>query len=140
VGPLIGPIDHVGVAVTSLEAALPLFRDALGFRHHETETVETEKVRVAILYAGESRVELLEPMSAESPISKFLESRGPGIHHLAYRVADVAGEVERLRAAGLRFIEPAPRPGAQGCRVAFLHPKSAGGILTELVERLPERR
>ncbi len=130
-----GTLDHIGIAVTSLDNGLPTFVEGLGFRCEETETVASERVRVAVLFSGSTRVELLEPTSEESPISAFLKKRGEGVHHLAFSVLDIESEVERMRAKGILFIEPAPRPGAQGTRVAFLHPKSAGGVLTELVER-----
>ncbi len=105
----------------------------------ETEEVPTENVKVAILFSGETRVELLEPTSEKSPISGFLKKRGEGIHHLAFSVDRIDDEVTRLRGSkGVQLIEPAPRPGAQGSKVAFIHPKSAGGVLIELVER-PKR-
>lgn len=133
---MISGLDHIGIAVADLAEGLRNYVDRLGFSHHETEEVPTEKVRVAILGAGSSRVELLEPTSPDSPIARFLEKRGQGgVHHLAFGVDDAQAEVTRLREKGVRFIEPAPRPGAGGCLVAFIHPQSAGGVLLELVER-----
>ena len=125
-------IDHLGIAVRSLAEAEPLFRTLLGQECMGHEEVASEGVRVAFFQLGEARVELLEPMSSESPLHKSLEKRGPGIHHVALQVDDVPAEVARLKAAGLTFVGEAPRPGAGGCQVAFIHPKSAGGILVEL--------
>jgi len=132
---LIGPLDHIGVAVPDLGEALKLYVDALGLRHVETEEVTSEQVRVAILHAGDTRVELLEPTGDSSSIARFLAKGRKGVHHLAFSAKDVQGEVTRLKKAGVKFIEPAPRPGAQGAKVAFIHPESTGGVLVELVER-----
>lgn len=132
-------LDHIGIAVKDLNAGLRAYVDQLGMRLMETEEVPTENVKVAILFSGETRVELLEPTSEKSPISGFLKKRGEGIHHLAFSVDRIDDEVTRLRGSkGVQLIEPAPRPGAQGSKVAFIHPKSAGGVLIELVER-PKR-
>lgn len=132
-------MDHIGIAVKDLNAGLRAYVDQLGMRLMETEEVPTENVKVAILFSGETRVELLEPTSEKSPISGFLKKRGEGIHHLAFSVDRIDDEVTRLRGSkGVQLIEPAPRPGAQGSKVAFIHPKSAGGVLIELVER-PKR-
>jgi methylmalonyl-CoA epimerase len=127
-------IDHLGIAVRDLAAATKKFETLLGVPVGGTEEVPTESVRVAFLQVGESRVELLEPTSESSPIAKFLEKRGEGIHHVCLSVTDIKAEVERLRAAGLEFVGAAPRPGAGGHQVAFIHPRSAGGILVELSE------
>jgi methylmalonyl-CoA/ethylmalonyl-CoA epimerase len=132
----IGNLDHIGIAVTSLKDALAVYQKSLGFHLHEIEEVPTEKVKVAILTSSETRVELLEPTSSASPVAKFLESRGGGVHHLAFAVREIEAEVERLRNEGVKLIEPAPRPGAQGSKVAFIHPKSTGGVLIELVQRV----
>ena len=128
-------LDHIGIAVRSLDRSLLTYRDQLGFRYEATEEVPTEQVRVAILYSGQTRIELLEATSERSPISLFLTKKGEGIHHVAFAVQDVQTEVDRLKKVGTIVIDPAPRPGAQGCKVAFIHPKSTGGILMELVER-----
>ncbi|HLG18811.1 MAG TPA: methylmalonyl-CoA epimerase [Bdellovibrionota bacterium] len=134
-------LDHIGVAVESLEKGLESYSKKLGFHHHHTEEVPnteevpTENVRVALLFGGPDRVELLEPTSDQSPIALFLKKRGPGVHHLAFRVDDIEKEIARLRGEGVQLIEPAPRPGAEGAKVAFIHPKSTGGVLIELVER-----
>lgn len=125
-------IDHLGIAVRSLAEAEPLFRALLGQECQGHEEVASEGVRVAFFQLGEARVELLEPTGPESPLQKSLDKRGPGIHHVALQVDDVAAEVTRLQAAGFVFVGEAPRPGAGGCQVAFIHPKSAGGILVEL--------
>jgi methylmalonyl-CoA epimerase len=128
----VSKIDHLGIAVRDLAAASKRFELLLGGRPGGEEEVPTEKVRVKFFTVGESHFELLEPTSAESPIAKFLEKRGEGIHHICLSVDDVAAEVARLRAAGFDFVGEAPRPGAGGHKVAFIHPKSAGGILVEL--------
>ncbi len=127
-------VDHVGIAVPSLEEALRFWRDALGMEVAGEEEVATEHVRVAFLPAGESRVELLEATSKESPIARHLERRGAGIHHLTLAVTDLEGTLERIRARGLPLLDTAPRTGAGRSRVAFVHPRAAGGVLLELVE------
>ncbi len=128
------PLDHVGVAVPDLRAATEPYR-LLGLSQvGEDETVASQNVRVRALRVGESLLELLEPTAPESPVAAFLAKRGPGLHHLALRVENLALEVERLGAAGARFISTEPRPGRAGTRVVFLHPKWTGGVLVELVE------
>ena len=128
-------LDHVGVAVRSLEQALAPYRDGLGLAVQEIEEVATEQVRVAFLPAGDTRIELLEPTSAESTIARFLDRRGEGIHHLCFQVDDIEAALTRLRAAGVRLVDEVPRRGAGGCRVAFVHPKGMGGVLVELLEK-----
>ena len=125
-------IDHLGIAVKDLAAAERLFADLLGVEPGGREVVAAEQVEVAFFQVGESRFELLQPTSEESAIHKAIEKRGEGLHHVCLAVDDIDAEVERLRAAGFQFVGEAPRPGAGGHRVAFLHPKSAGGILIEL--------
>jgi LAO/AO transport system kinase len=125
-------IDHLGIAVNSLNSSLP-FYESLGLSAARRETVAAEKVRVAMLPAGDSRIELLEPAASDSPISKFLEKRGPGLHHLALKVPDLATAVERLRASGARLLNE-PRIGAGGHLYVFVHPASAGGVLLELIQ------
>jgi len=132
---LIQGLDHIGIAVASLDDGLDQYVKILGFTHIHTEEIPSEKVRVAILRTGTTRVELLEPSSKESPIAKFLQKKGPGIHHLAFHVDSIETEVKKLREHGVTLIDPAPRPGTEGSKVAFIHPKSAGGTLIELVER-----
>ncbi len=127
-------IDHIGIAVPDLEQALAPYVDGLGLQVAHEEVVDTQKVRVAMLPVGETNIELLEPTSEDSPIAKFLERKGPGIHHIAMAVDDIETAQARMEAAGVRMIDTEPRPGAGGTRVAFAHPKSMGGVLIELVE------
>jgi methylmalonyl-CoA/ethylmalonyl-CoA epimerase len=128
-------IDHIGIATRQIGESLSLWVDSLGLVVESTEEVPEQGVRVAMLPIGETRVELLEPLSNDSPVGRFLEKRGPGIHHVAIRVADIHAELTRLRESGARLIDEAPRVGAGGCLVAFVHPSSTGGVLLELVER-----
>jgi len=123
--------DHVGVAVDSLEEATRLFERLTGQTASKPETVEAYGVRVVFCGA----VELLEPLGPDTPVGRFLHKRGPGLHHIAYRSADIPGDLARLAAAGFELIDREPRPGVGGHRVAFLHPRSTGGVLWELVER-----
>ena len=127
-------INHIGVAVTSLDEALPFYRDMLGMAFLGIEEVAEQKVKVAMLQVGESKIELLEPTSPESPVAKFLEKNGPGIHHVAYEVEDIEGAIARLEGDGARMIDRTPRTGAHGARIAFVHPKSSNGVLTELCQ------
>jgi methylmalonyl-CoA epimerase len=131
-------IEHIGIATRSIDDALRFWRDALGLEVRHTETVEEQGVRVAMLPAGEARVELLEPTGADSPVAKFIEKRGPGIHHVAVRVSDIRAALSRLKEGGARLIDEEPRRGAGGCLVAFVHPSSSGGVLLELVEHPAE--
>ena len=126
-------IDHLGIAVKSLDEALVFYRDQLGLEVSLRETVELEKVNVAMLPLGEPRIELLEPTAAESVIGKFLEKRGEGLHHVAIRVPDLNASVERLKAAGARLLNE-PRAGAGGHFYVFVHPSSTGGVLLELIQ------
>lgn len=128
-------IDHLGVAVQSLEEAIPFYRDNLGMTFQGTEEVAEQKVRVAFLQIGESKIELLEPTAEDSPIAKFLEKNGSGIHHIAYEVENIEEALADLEAKGTRLIDSTPRNGAHGARIAFIHPKSTGGILTELCQQ-----
>ncbi|MDR3749312.1 MAG: methylmalonyl-CoA epimerase [Acidobacteriota bacterium] len=130
-------IDHLGIAVKSLAAARK-FYEQLGLQVMPEETVEAEKVRLAMVPVGESRLELLEPLSPDSTIAKFLEKRGEGLHHVALHVNDLAGTVERLKAAGTRLISDDIKIGAGGHLYVFIHPSSAGGVLLELVEDAPQ--
>jgi len=127
-------INHIGIAVKNIEASVPFYRDALGMQFEGTEEVAEQKVRVAFLAVGESRIELLEPTSPDSPVAKFLEKNGEGIHHIAYEVADLEASLAALKAEGVRLIDETPRSGAHGTRIAFLHPKATGGVLTELCQ------
>jgi methylmalonyl-CoA/ethylmalonyl-CoA epimerase len=127
-------LDHIGIAVKSLEAAK--IYETLGLTVQHTETVATQKVNTAFLSVGDSSLELLEPTSPDSPIAKFIEKRGEGIHHICLRVDDLESHLERLKAAGYRLVNEAPVPGAHGCRVAFLHPSAGNGVLIELSEKI----
>jgi LAO/AO transport system kinase len=127
-------INHLGIATKAIDEALGFWVDALGLENVHTESVEDQKVRVAMLPIGESRIELLEPTSEDSPISKFLEKRGGGIHHIAVEVEDIEAALAKLKARGVRLIDETPRIGAEGCLVAFVHPSSVGGVLLELVQ------
>jgi len=125
-------IAHVGIAVPDLDAALTFYRDVLGLEPHPPE--RSDGAAIVSLPFGESEVELLAPLEAESPIAKFLAKRGPGIHHICYRVPDLDAALAACRAAGYRLIDETPRTGAGGHRIAFLHPKATAGILLELTE------
>ncbi len=127
-------ISHIGIAVESIAAALPFYREVLGLEYEGEEVVEEQKVKVAFLVIGESRIELLEPTAPDSPVAKFLEKNGPGIHHLAYQVEGLQGRLDALKGQGVRLIDETPRTGAHHTRIAFLHPKASGGVLTELCE------
>ena len=127
-------INHIGIAVTSLDESLPFYRDNLGMSFAGIEEVAEQGVRVAMLQVGESKIELLEPMSPDSPIAKFLEKNGPGIHHLAYEVEDIHAAIAKMVADGSRMIDGTPRNGAHGTLIAFVHPKSSNGVLTELCQ------
>jgi methylmalonyl-CoA/ethylmalonyl-CoA epimerase len=127
-------INHIGIAVKSIETAASLYRDVLGMTYEGSEEVTDQKVRVAFFAVGESRIELLEPTSADSPVAKFLEKNGEGIHHIAYEVEDIAAALDRLRQENVRMVDEIPRCGAHGTRIAFLHPKATGGVLTELCQ------
>ena len=127
-------IDHIGIATRELDDALSVWRDALGLEVDATEAVVEQGVRVAILPIGETHIELLEPLSENSPVGKFLDKRGPGIHHVAISVADIRASLAQLKEKGARLIDETPRRGARGCLVAFVHPASANGVLLELVQ------
>lgn len=131
---MVKKINHLGVAVTSIEDSTPLYRDIYGMTAEGVEIVEEQKVKVAFFSVGESRIELLEPTSADSPVAKFIQKNGPGIHHVAYEVEDVKAEIARLKQQGVRLIDEVPRCGAHHTSIAFLHPKSSGGVLTELCQ------
>ena len=131
----ISKIEHLGIAVKSIEEALPYYEQVLGFECYSIETVEDQKVRTAFLKVGDTKIELLEATSPESTIAKFIENRGEGIHHIAYKVEDgVANALEECGQKEIRTIDKVPRPGAEGLQIAFLHPKSTKGALTELCE------
>ena len=130
-------IDHVGVAVEDLDVALELYAETLGMAFAHRETVAEQGVEAVLLDVGATHVELLRPLGPETAVGRFLAKRGPGLHHVAYRVADIDTELERLREAGVRLIDDSPRTGIRASRVAFLHPRSTRGVLTEVVEPAP---
>jgi methylmalonyl-CoA/ethylmalonyl-CoA epimerase len=125
-------IAHIGIAVRALDELVPFYRDVLGMP--ETPLVDSDGARIVGLVAGESLVELLEADTPDSPIGRFVAKRGPGIHHVCFAVEDLDGALERCRAAGIRLIDESPRQGAEGKRIAFLHPSATGGVLVELTE------
>jgi methylmalonyl-CoA/ethylmalonyl-CoA epimerase len=127
-------IDHVGVAVEDLDAAIALHEQTYGLRLAHREVVEAQGVEAVLLDVGESHVELLRPLQPDSAVGRFLATRGPGLHHVAYRVADIEAALDALRDRGLQLIDETPRRGIRDSRVAFVHPKSAGGVLTEIVQ------
>ena len=127
-------LDHIGIAVRDLEAALSFYRDALGLEVGEAEEVPSERVRAQFLPLGETALELLEATDEGSAIARSIERRGPGIHHITLRVADLAATLAGLRDRGIRLVDESPRPGAGGSRVAFIHPSAAQGVLIELKE------
>ena len=131
---MLARIDHIGVAVEDLDAALALYERDLSIELVHRETVTEQGVEAVLLDVGENHVELLAPLGEDTPVGKFLAKKGPGLHHVAYQTADIDAELERLRAAGLRLIDEQPRTGIRGSRVAFLHPAATGGVLTEIVE------
>ncbi len=130
----LGRIDHVGVAVEDLDAAISLYRDSLGMPLAHRETVESQGVEAALLDVGEGHVELLRPLGADTPVGKFVAKHGAGMHHIAYAVPDIDETLSRIKDAGLELIDQEPRVGIRDSRVAFLHPRSTGGVLTEIVE------
>ena len=127
-------MDHIGVAVEDLDEAIELYGERLGMPVHHRETVEEQGVEAVLLGVGDSHVELLRPLGPDTAVGKFLERSGPGLHHVAYGTDDIDSALDAVRGAGLRLIDEQPRTGIRGSRVAFLHPKSTGGVLTELVE------
>ena len=132
---MVRKIDHIGIAVSNLDEAVKLYKDVLGLELHGTEVVPEQKVKVAFLPVGDTEVELLESTSADGPIAKFIETKGQGIQHIAFRVDDIEAALEEMRAKGMRLIDEKPRYGAGGAKIAFLHPMSTGGVLIELCER-----
>lgn len=131
----ISHIEHLGIAVKSIEEALPYYENVLGLKCYNIEVVEDQKVRTAFLKVGDTKIELLEATGPDSTIAKFIEAKGPGVHHLAFAVADgVAEALTEMEANGIRLIDKTPRKGAEGMNIAFLHPKSTLGVLTELCE------
>ena len=128
-------IDHLGIATREINEALKFWQDALGLENIHTEEVAEKKVLTAMLPIGDTRIELLEPTSPDSPISKFLEKRGGGIHHIAVEVENIEESLAKLKAQGVKLIDETPKSGAGGCLIAFVHPSSANGVLLELVQK-----
>lgn len=135
---MINQINHIGVAVRSLEEHIPFYRDVLGLKEGAIEEVADQKVRVAMFKVGEVNIELLEPTSPESPIAKFIEKKGEGMHHIAYQTDDVKNELAGMKTKNIQLIDEEPRAGAHGAQIAFLHPKSSGRVLTELCQEAGE--
>jgi methylmalonyl-CoA epimerase len=131
---MFGRIDHIGVAVTDLDAAISLYEASYAMALVHRETVPEQGVEAVLLDVGENHVELLAPLGDDTPVGKFLAKKGPGLHHVAYQVADIDATLQRLRDSGLRLIDETPRTGIRSSRVAFLHPASTGGVLTEIVQ------
>ena len=132
----ISHIEHLGIAVKSLDEAIPYYENILGMKCYSIEEVADQKVKTAFFKVGQTKLELLEPTSDESPIAKFIEKRGEGIHHLAFAVEDgVANALAEMEGKGVRLIDKAPRKGAEGLNIAFIHPKSTHGVLTEFCEK-----
>ncbi|MCE5256765.1 MAG: methylmalonyl-CoA epimerase [Spirochaetaceae bacterium] len=128
-------LDHIGIAVEKIDASLPVWEGILGLPLHGIEEVAEQKVKTAFIPMGESEIELLETTDPEGPIGKFLVAKGQGVHHLAFRVANIDEALAELKAKGVRLIDETPRYGAGGARIAFIHPKATGGVLVELCER-----
>ncbi|HEX7290323.1 MAG TPA: methylmalonyl-CoA epimerase [Conexibacter sp.] len=131
---MLSRIDHIGVAVEDLDAALELYADVLKMPVVHRETVTEQGVEAILLDVGENHVELLAPLGPDTPVGRFLAKKGPGLHHVAYQVADIEATLEALKDAGTRLIDEAPRVGIRNSRVAFVHPASTGGVLTEIVQ------
>ncbi|WP_352418612.1 methylmalonyl-CoA epimerase [Proteiniborus sp.] len=132
---MVKKVDHIGIAVSNLEEALKFYEEVLGMNLHGTEIVEEQKVKVAFLPIGDTEIELLESTDAEGPIAKYIEKKGQGIQHIAYRVDDIEKALEEMKQKGIRLIDEKPRYGAGGAKIAFLHPKSTNGVLIELCQR-----
>jgi methylmalonyl-CoA/ethylmalonyl-CoA epimerase len=133
----IGDIDHVGIAVEDLDAAIELYRTALGAEPTHRERVEDQGVEEVLFPVGSSFIQLLRPIRPDSPVARSLATRGPGLHHVAYRVMDLAATLDHLREEGVRLIDEAPRAGSRNTLIAFVHPRSMGGVLVELVQERP---
>jgi len=131
---LFGRIDHIGVAVEDIDAAISLYEGSFEMELAHRETVESQGVEAVLLDVGEGHVELLAPLGPDTPVGKYLTKNGPGLHHVAYAVEDIDAALEKIAAAGIQLIDSKPRVGIRDSRVAFLHPRSTGGVLTEIVE------
>ena len=131
---MLNKVEHIGIAVKNIEASAKMYETLLGNPSYKTEVVESEGVSTLFFQIGESKIELLEATNPESPIAKFIEKRGEGIHHIAYDVSDIEAEIRRLKAEGFQLIHETPKSGADNKKIAFLHPKSTGGVLVELCQ------
>jgi methylmalonyl-CoA/ethylmalonyl-CoA epimerase len=127
-------IEHIGIAVSNLEESIKFYEDVLGFKCYAIEEVKDQKVKTAFFMVGQTKIELLESTDSEGPIGKFIEKRGEGVHHIAYAVEGLEDALVHMESKGVRLIDQQPRKGAEGLHIAFLHPKSTGGVLTELCE------
>ena len=136
---MVNKIDHVAIAVRNLDTRITFYTDVLGLRCTSVEEIPDQKVRVAVFSVGETRIELLEPTSPDSPIARFLEKRGEGLHHLALQVADISAALRQVASRGIMLIDETPRKGQGGKKIAFLHPKSTGGVLIEFCEEGTDR-
>lgn len=132
---MIEGLDHIGIAVEKIEDALVLYEKILGLKLERIKVVEDQKVKLAILYAGETKIELLEPTDPEGPVGKFLQKRGEGVHHLALKVSKIEDAIQKLKDEGVQFIDEKPRIGAEGRKIAFIHPKSTRNVLLELCQK-----
>ncbi|MGB7604670.1 MAG: methylmalonyl-CoA epimerase [Lutisporaceae bacterium] len=132
---MVNKVDHIGIAVSSLEESIKFYEEVLGLKLNGTEVVDEQKVKVAFLPIGDTEVELLEATSPDSAIAKFIEKKGQGVQHIAFKVDDIEAALDDMRAKGIKLIDEKPRYGAGGARIAFLHPKSTNGVLIELCER-----
>jgi methylmalonyl-CoA/ethylmalonyl-CoA epimerase len=131
---MITQINHIGIAVTKLTDHIPFYRDILKLEYQGSEEIPDQKVRMAIFKIGEVKIELLEPTSTESPIAKFIEKRGEGLHHIAYQSNDIEGEIKQFAAEKIQMVDMQPKKGAHGSLIAFIHPKSSGKVLTEICQ------
>lgn len=131
---MLNRIDHIGIAVDDLDAAINLYENVLGMKLVHRETVTEQGVDAVLFDVGENHVELLAPIGEDTPVGKFLAKNGPGLHHVAYQVSNIEDTLESLKSEGIRLIDETPRTGIRGSRVAFVHPKSSGAVLTEIVE------
>ena len=131
---MFGRIDHIGVAVEDIDAAIELYRDSFGMELAHRETVESQGVEAVLLDVGDGHVELLAPLGPDTPVGKYMAKNGAGLHHVAYAVEDIDAALDKIAAAGVQLIDSEPRVGIRDSRVAFLHPRSTGGVLTEIVE------
>ncbi len=131
---MIKKINHIGIAVASLDAQIPFYRDVLGFKSLGVEEVPDQKVKVAMFEVGEVKIELLEPTSPDSPIAKFIEKKGDGIHHIAYETDGIISEIKHMEDSEIQMLDKVAREGAHGTKIAFLHPKSSGRVLTEICQ------